>query len=348
MENEQDVFDHYLKKKKTFSQLIKQPKFWSILIVAIVGIYLIFQFFLTSARSLSTQELKASIEIVWHETSWVNKEVTPYGVTIVPSITLKIKNIGTKPLKYVKFIGIFLFEENEKQLSDGFISVFRKPLEPGETSEEIFIKAFNGYKAKSKESFFKNKTGWKKVKVKVFAGTSSTPALLGIFSVKQEIEGLEAGDISESQSEASEKTYLTDELRKSIQIVWNESYWIYQKYSQEGIIVVPFIRIKVKNTGTAPLRYISFRGDFQLVSSGKPFSQGITIGLEDPLSPGKISDEIRIPAEYGYSVPSLEALEKNKTMMEKVKVRVTAKTKVSSEVLLGIFPVKGIIKAEMK
>jgi hypothetical protein len=348
MENEQDVFNHYLKKKKTFSQLIKQPKFWSLFIVIVVGIYLVFQFFLTSARSLSTEELKESIEIVWHKTNWVNKEVTPYGVTIVPSIVLKIKNIGTKPLKYVKFIGIFLFEENEQQLSDGFISVFRKALNPGETSEEIFIKAFNGYKAKSKESFFRNKSGWKKVKVKVFAGTSSTPALLGVFPVKQEIEGLKAGDISESQSEDSEKTYLTEELRKSIQIVWNESSWIYKKYTQEGIILVPSISIKVKNTGTAPLRYISFRGDFQLESSGKPFSQGITIGLEDPLSPEKISDEIRIPAEYGYSVSSLEALEKNKTMMEKVKVRVMAKTKMSNEVLLGIFPIKGIIKAETK
>ena len=348
MENEQNVFNHYLKKKKTLSQVVRQPKFWSILIVIIVGMYLLFQFFLTNARSLSTKELKESIEIVWHQTSWVNKDVTPYGVTIVPSIVLKIKNVGTKPLKYVKFIGIFLFEENEQQLSDGFISVFKNALNPGETSEEIFIKAFNGYKAKSKESFFRNKTGWKKVKVKVFAGTSSTPALLGEFSVKQEIEGLEAGDIADSQTEESEKAYLTEELRKSIQIVWNESHWIYKTYSQEGIVVVPFIRIKVKNTGTAPLRFISFRGDFQLTNSGKPFSQGITIGLEDPLSPDKISDEIRIPAEYGYSVSSMDALEKNKTMMEKVKVRVMAKTKVSGEILLGIFPIKGIIKAETK
>jgi hypothetical protein len=35
-------------------------------------------------------------------------------------------------------------------------------------------------------------------------------------------------------------------------------------------------------------------------------------------------------------------------MMEKLKVRVMAKTKVSDEVLLGIFPVNGIIKAEKK
>jgi hypothetical protein len=346
MDNEQDVFDQYLKKKKNLSQLIRQPKFWSILVVIIIGLALIIQFFLTSARSLSTEELKASIEIVKQETRWVNKEVTPYGVTIVPSITLKIKNIGTKPLRYVKFIGIFLFEENEQQLSDGFTLVFKKALEPGETSEEIFIKAFNGYKAKSKESFFKNKAVWKKVKVNVFAATSSTPALLDTFPVKQEIEGLKPGDISSSQAEDSEKILLTEELHKSIQIIWNEAYWVYKQYSQKGIVVVPFIKIKVKNTGSTPLRYISFRGDFQLESSGKPFSQGITIGLEDPLSPGMAGDEIPIRAEYGYSVPSLKALEKNKTMMQKIKVRVMAKTKMSNEVLLGIFPVQGIIKAE--
>ncbi len=348
MENEQDVFKYYLKEKKTFSQLIRQPKFWLIVVVMLVGAFLAFQFFLTSIKNLSTEELKASIDIVWHEARWVNKDVSPYGVTIVPSIVLKIKNIGTKPLKYVKFIGIFLFEENNKQLSDGFISVFRKALSPGETSEEIFIKAFNGYKAKSKESFFRNKKGWKKVKVKVFAGTSSTPALLGVFPVKQEIEGLKTDDITEEQSGDSEKRYLTEELRKSIQIVWSDSYWIYKKYSTEGIIVVPFIKIKVKNLGTTPLRHISFRGNFQLVSSGKPFSQGITIGLEELLSPEKISEEIHISGEYGYSVSSMEALERNKTMMEKLKVRVMAKTKVCDEVLLGIFPVNGIIKAEKK
>jgi len=118
MENEQDVFKHYLKEKKPVSQLRRQPKFWSIVIVMLVGAFLAFQFFLTSVKNLSTEELKASIDIVWHEARWVNKDVSPYGVTIVPSIVLKIKNIGTKPLKYVKFIGIFLFEENNKQLSD--------------------------------------------------------------------------------------------------------------------------------------------------------------------------------------------------------------------------------------
>ena len=84
------------------------------------------------------------------------------------------------------------------------------------------------------------------------------------------------------------------------------------------------------------------------MSSGKPFSQGFTIGLKELLSPEKISEEIHIPGEYGYSVSSMKALERNKTMMEKLKVRVMAKTKLSDEVLLGIFPVNGIIKAEKK
>ena len=343
-----DVFSGYLKEKKKFSEIIKQPKFWTILIVILAGIFLAVQFYLSSVRSLSTEEIKASIELQDLNTRWVNKEVTPYGVTIVPSVTFKVKNIGTKPMKYVKFIGIFLYEESDKEFTDGFTIEFRKALNPGETSEDVLIKAFNGYKASSKESFYENKAVWKKIKVKVFAGTSSTPALLGVFPVNQEIEGIEGAEFIEKKAEDSERKFVTEEWMKSIQIVWQDSHWHYKKISSREIVIVPLLRFKVKNLGDTPLRYVSFKGYFLTESAEKPFSQGIQIALEDPLGPGKTSEEIMIQAEYGYSVSSMKALEDNKSMIEKIKVRIFAKIKQSDEVLLGIFPVKGLIKAEEK
>ncbi|MCK4836550.1 MAG: hypothetical protein KAT17_07925, partial [Candidatus Aminicenantes bacterium] len=84
MDDQNDVFSSYLKEKKKFSEIIKQPKFWTILVVILVGIFLALQFYLSSVRSLSTEELRNSIEMVEYDTQWVNKEVTPYGVTIVP------------------------------------------------------------------------------------------------------------------------------------------------------------------------------------------------------------------------------------------------------------------------
>ena len=125
-------------------------------------------------------------------------------------------------------------------------------------------------------------------------------------------------------------------------------HWIYKTYSPKKIVIVPSIRIKVKNLGESPLHYVSFKGHFELESTGKPFSQGTKIALEEPLSPQKISEEIYIKAEYGYSVSSMDALERNKATIEKIKVRVFAKTKDSEDVLLGIFPIKGMIKAAEK
>lgn len=341
-----DVFKGYLKEKKSLSEKIKQPKFWAILIVILVGIFLALQFYLSSVRSLGTEELKNSIELLDVNTQWVNKDVTPYGVTIVPSITFRVKNTGTKPLKYVKFIGIFLYEENDKEFTDGFNMEFKEALKPGETSEEILIKAFNGYKASSKEAFFENRSGWKKIKVKVFAGTSSTPALLGVFSVKQEIEGIESAEFIEKQAGDSEKRFATEELRRSIQILRQDSHWRYKQISGDEIVIVPAIRFKVKNVGDSPLRYVSFKGNFISESTEKPFSQGIRIALKDPLGPGKTSEEIMLEAEYGYSVSSMKALEENKSLIEKIKVRMFAKVKESDDVLLGIFPIEGRIKAE--
>ncbi len=341
MDDQNDVFSSYLKEKKKFSEIIKQPKFWTILVVILVGIFLALQFYLSSVRSLSTEELRNSIEMVEYDTQWVNKEVTPYGVTIVPSITIKIKNIGSKHLKYVKFIGIFLYEENDREFTDGFTQVFKEALKPGETSEDILIKAFNGYKATSKESFFRNKAGWRKIKVKVFAGTSSTPTLLGVFPVKQKIEGIESVDFIERQSSDSEKRFVTEELRKSIQIVWQDSHWIYKHISTKEIVVVPLIKFKVKNLGDSPLRYISFKGYFLKESSGKPFSQGIKIGLENPLSPEKTSEEIIVQAEYGYSVSSMEALEKNKSRVKKNQSQDVCQNQGIRGCSIGNFPHKG-------
>jgi hypothetical protein len=343
-ENNNDVFEQYLKPKSSLKERLKQPKFWTILVVVLAGIFLAVQYYLINVKSLSSQELKDSIEIVWSESKWVNKEVSPYGVTIVPSFTFKIKNKGPKSMQYVKFIGIFSFEDSGQQFSDGFIITFKKPLEPGETSEEIFLKAFNGYKASSKESFFENREGWKKIKMKLFAGTSARPVELGIFPISQQIEGIDEKKIEKIEADESEKRFNTEGLQKAVQIRWSDSFWVYKPYSPKEIVIVPSIKIKVKNLGDSPLRHVSFKGIFEVENTGKVFSQGMVIALNEPLNSGMVSDVIHIKSEYGYTVPSIEALEKNKTMMENIIVRVFAKVKESDDVLLGVFPVKGIIR----
>lgn len=345
MNDKNDIFKQYIKEKRTFSNFWKQPKFWPVLVLVIAGLFLIIQLYLSNLRTLSAEELKKSIQITWNESKWVNKEVNPYGVTIVPSISIKIKNVGKKAIRNIKFVGVFEFEESGDQLSDGFTPAFRKALKPGITSEEILIKALNGYKASSKEAFLKNKEKWKKVRVKIFAKSSAGFAQIGTFPVNQTIEGIEFEYKPESQLDKSEKKFVTDQLRKSIQIVWHDSAWVYKKAISEEIIFVPSITIKVKNIGETPLHFVSLKGNFEKEKSGELFSQGITIALSEPLSPRKTSDDIFIKAEYGYTASSIETLERDQYQIEKLKVRLFAKTKLSDDVLLGIFPIKSVIKS---
>lgn len=345
MSKKNEIFEQYIKEKTTISNFWKKPKFWPVLAIVIVGLFLIVQLYLSKLKTLSAEELKKSIKVTWNESKWVNKEVTPYGVTIVPSINFKIKNVGEKPIQNIKFVGVFIFEDSGDQLSDGVTPAFKKGLPPGQISEEILIKALNGYKATSKAAFLKNKERWKKVKVRVFAKSSEGFAQIGTFPVDQSIEGMEFEHKSETGVENSEKKYISDQLRRSVQIVWHDSSWIYKKAGSDEIIFVPSITIKIKNIGETPLHYVSIRGNFENEKTSELFSQGITIALSEPLSPQKTSGDIFIKAEYGYTAPSLEALEQHKSKIENLKVRLFAKTKLSGDVLLGIFPIKGVIKS---
>jgi len=179
-----------LEEKKSW---FKQPKFWAILLTIILGIVLLLFFYKTVVKeSMSTEEVAKSIQISWHDSKWVDKKSLPSEVIIVPSIAFKVKNVGTKPLQYVNFEAVFLFEESGENLSDGFTPALKEPLYPGQESQEIFIKSFYGSKASSKEAFIRNITEWKKIKAKIFARTKNSGyALLGIFPISQRIEGIQ-------------------------------------------------------------------------------------------------------------------------------------------------------------
>jgi len=170
----------------------KKPKFWAIVLTLLLGVILAAIFYKTVIQvSMSTEEVGRSIQIVWQDSQWVDKKVRPDEVTIVPAITFKVKNVGQKPLQYVYFIGIFFFAESKENLSDGYMPALQKPLAPGQTSGDIFIKGSYGYRASSKAAFINNIAGWKDINVKIFAKTKhSGEALLGIFPIKKQIAGV--------------------------------------------------------------------------------------------------------------------------------------------------------------
>ncbi|MBN2399699.1 MAG: hypothetical protein JXI33_05090 [Candidatus Aminicenantes bacterium] len=178
-----------------------QTKFWASLITIIVGLVLLLVFYKTVIKeTMSDEEVAKSIQIVWHDSIWVDKKGKPDEAIIVPSFTFKIKNTGNRPLQHVNFNCIFIFAESRENLTDGYVTAIKEPLPPGATSEEIFVKGFFGYSATSKPAFIKNMANWKEIKVKIYAKTkNSGQVLLGIFPIAKKIDGLKI--IYEGQEE---------------------------------------------------------------------------------------------------------------------------------------------------
>jgi archaellum component FlaG (FlaF/FlaG flagellin family) len=180
----------------------KRAKFWASALLIAFGLGLILLFYKTVIQdTMSDKEVAESIQVVWHDSIWVDKKVRPDEATIVPSFTFKIKNTGSRPLQYIGFNCIFIFEESGENLTDGYVEAVKKPLPPGQVSDEIFVKGFYGYRATSKPAFIKNLANWKPVKVKIYAKTkNSGQVLLGIFPIQKKIEGIRV--ITEGQEES--------------------------------------------------------------------------------------------------------------------------------------------------
>ena len=170
----------------------KRAKFWASLLVVAIGLALVLLFYRTVIQdTMTNKEVAESIQIVWHDSIWVDKKVRPDEAIIVPAFTFKIKNTGSRPLQYVGFNCIFIFEESGENLTDGYVETIKKPLLPGQVSEEIFVKGFFGYRATSKAAFVKNMANWKNIKMKIYAKTkNSGQVLLGVFPIQKKIAGI--------------------------------------------------------------------------------------------------------------------------------------------------------------
>ncbi len=172
--------------------LYQNGKFWASILLVAVGIALALLFYKTVIEDTMTdKEVAESVQVVWHDSIWVDKMVRPDEATIVPSFSFKIKNTGKRPLQYVGFNCIFLFADTGENLTDGFVEAVKRPLAPGEVSDEIFVKGFYGSRATSKAAFIKNMPNWKPVNVKVYAKSkNSGQVLLGTYPIQKKIEGV--------------------------------------------------------------------------------------------------------------------------------------------------------------
>jgi hypothetical protein len=159
---------------------------------AVIALLMAFIFNKTGVmKTLTPEELEASIEVLDVKTKWVDKYYQPWPpkLTLVPTISFRIKNLTDKPLKYVNFNANFRFIDDYENLGDSFLAAIRNvPVEPGEISETIFLKSNYGVEGKSLASFEKNPR-WKLVTVKLFAQSKGSQFItLGEWDVSREID----------------------------------------------------------------------------------------------------------------------------------------------------------------
>ena len=161
-------------------------------IFAVIALLMAFGFKKTGVmRTLTPEELEASIEVMEVETKWVEKYYQPWPpkLILVPSISFRIKNLTDKPLKYVNFNANFRFLDDYENLGDSFLAAIRGvPVQPGEKSDTIFLKSNYGVEGKSLTSF-ENNSRWKLVTVNLFAQSKGSQFIdLGKWDVSRKID----------------------------------------------------------------------------------------------------------------------------------------------------------------
>jgi hypothetical protein len=146
---------------------------------------------LPACKTMSSEELKSSLEVVDYSSAWVSKYYQPWPprLILVPQISFRIKNIGKKPLTYVNFNAIYQFKGDPENFGDAFRAAIRgKAVPPGGTSDLIVLKSNLGVDGKNLAGIRDNPQ-WKQAFVRLFAiSKGSTPVLLGVYDVSRTID----------------------------------------------------------------------------------------------------------------------------------------------------------------
>jgi hypothetical protein len=173
-----------------------------ILVVALVSLLL------PSCKSISPEELKASLEIVDLSSKWVAKTYQPWPpkLILVPTITFRVKNNSDRPLNYMNFNAIFKFRDDQENLGDNFLAAIRKePIPPGGTSIVITLKSNFGVEGTNLAKF-KDNPQWKPVVCRLFVQSKSPiHVLLGEYEISREIDFKEPEPVGTEKKDEEKK-----------------------------------------------------------------------------------------------------------------------------------------------
>lgn len=183
------LFEEY---QKNFWQ---RSKFWLGISLTVIFALFALVFKLTIVdTSMTADKLKSSLELFDISSQWVVKEriVEPdfKGVILVPEISFRIRNVGSRKLSFVFLLGVFRFLDNGRSIGEGYQMTLREPLPPGSESGIVNLRCGFGYRASSAEAFEKNRKDWRNASTEVFAQSKNSKlALIKTFYISRIIAG---------------------------------------------------------------------------------------------------------------------------------------------------------------
>lgn len=194
-------------------------KRYSFLLVVII-LAVIVVFVLQKAglwKTITAEDLEASIEIVDVDTFWTDKYYQPWPprLILVPAISFRVKNLTDKPLKYINFNSNFRFMGDFENLGDAFLAAIRNdPIPQGGTSDVITLKSNYGVEGKTLASF-KDNPQWKTVMVRLFAQSKGSQFIeLGEYEISRRIDFKEPEPVGMDKEEPKGDKELKEEKKK--------------------------------------------------------------------------------------------------------------------------------------
>jgi hypothetical protein len=146
----------------------------------------------TACKAPDDKDVKSSFELLDIKTSWTMKEYRQWPnpkLTLVPTISYRIKNLTAKSISFININAIFKEKDASENLGDCFISAIgSEGLPAGETGPIITMKSRFGVEGKTLDSF-KSNPQWRTYHVKLFAQTKGSRHVpLGEWPVSRQID----------------------------------------------------------------------------------------------------------------------------------------------------------------
>ncbi|MCK4931067.1 MAG: hypothetical protein KAT01_02800 [Candidatus Aminicenantes bacterium] len=168
-------------------------------------------------KTITAEDLEASIEVVDVDTFWTDKYYQPWPprLILVPAISFRVKNVTDQPLKYINFNANFRFMGDFENLGDAFLAAIRNdPVPPGEKSDVITLKSNYGVEGRTLATF-KDNPHWKTVFVRLFAQSKGSQFLsMGKYEISRKIDFVEPEPVGMEKKKTEGEKELKKEEKK--------------------------------------------------------------------------------------------------------------------------------------